>query len=231
MKDFQAGEQKPYTPPDTLDPPLNQIKESPTLPILIGFLASLTLGIGLFIASRFMYVYILFNVLLGLGIGRAMGFGIRRARYTKVSVLFGLTILYSLLCYVVFNYSLYCWILLKSDLSPPTFLQFLQIRAEHNIFIRGIKPGTIGNIIVWIVEVIITLWVAAKVEDTAIRTCHIESIPPTVMKFMIYLVSRGHDRNTIDRELEKRGWFRPEDRNQAFLAVSSAVALIQESKK
>jgi hypothetical protein len=228
----QGLQQQPYKPPDSLPPPLAQSHGTPILPILFGLGGALALGVTLFAASRFIYVYIVFNVLLGLGIGIAMSIGIRLSRYTGEGVLFGLTILYSLLCYVVFNYVLYHWVLLVGvPYFSPSFLQFLQIRAEQTTLIWGINPGTTGNMIPWIVEAVITLLFAVKIVAKAVRECHIESVPPAVLEFVFRLAFQGHDRPAMERELEKRGWSRPEERQQAILAARSAAAVLQESQQ
>jgi hypothetical protein len=232
MNETQGHQRQPYKPPDSLPPPLGQVHRTPILPILFGLGGALALGVALFAASRFIYVYIVFNVLLGLGIGIAMSIGIRLARYTSEGVLFGLTILYSLLCYVVFNYVLYHWVLLVGvPYFSPTFLEFLQIRAEQATLIWGIKPGTAGNIIPWIVEAVITLLFAVKIVGGAVRECRIESVPLAVLEFVFRLGFQGHDRPAVERELEKRGWSRPKDRQQAILAARSAAFVLQESQQ
>ncbi len=221
----------PYTPPRDLPAPAVHGASNPIIAVALGLVAACVLGIALFAASQFIYIYILYNSLVGVAIGWAIALGVQKGRYTNGVGLLLLTIVCSLIAYLVFNYSMYVWILRAIDGPRPSFLEFLHFRAENDTLIRGIKPGTIGNIIVWVVEAGITWFFAFQRVMSAKQSSHVEAVPGEVTEFVLYLMSQGRQPHEVDEELSRRGWVQQEDRERAMLAATALAAMIQEAQE
>jgi hypothetical protein len=87
MSDLKQNNEEAYVVPNQLPDPPGTINSSPSLAIVFGLLVSVVLGVVFFVATRFMYIYILYNWLLGVAIGQAIGFGLKRGRYTNINTL------------------------------------------------------------------------------------------------------------------------------------------------
>jgi len=226
-----CGKNTRYVPPDQLPAPEISQASFPFLAILLGVLVSAALGVTLFAASRLVYIYFLYNWLLGVAIGWAIAFGPKQSKYSGTGVLFTITALCSSLAYFVFNVALYFSVLKEAPDESLSFLEFLAVRAEYEPFIGGVEIGSVGNIIVWIVEFGITFYFAWRLVSAAIGVCRIEAVPSPVTEFVAYRLSEGHDVEDVQQELSKRGWTRPEDQQKALRAVDSLVSLAKAAKE
>ena len=85
-------------------------KSSPLLSVTFGVLTSLFCGFILatiLAKDRALFVHFLCNCLVGLCIGIAVSYGVKKNRYNNRKVLFLLIVLCALLTYLVFNIALY----------------------------------------------------------------------------------------------------------------------------
>jgi hypothetical protein len=222
----------PYQPPDSLPPPSEPGWSTPFLAAVGGAGAAVLGGVALFAAGQFIYVYIFYNALLGVLIGRAIALGASRSRFTSQSILVGLTIACSLLAYVTYNAAIYFYLLQQGNVALNQvgaaeliagFGSFLKLRAEKDGFIGGIELGSVGNSIVWLVEASITAYYAWQRVRVARMICLIESVPPEVFQFVVYLLGAGRDRDEIAQELSKRGWIVPADQQRAIRSAEAAA--------
>jgi hypothetical protein len=224
----ETQEPKSYVPPSELPLPLKITSQNPIPAVILGLVAASVLGVALFAISNLIYVYILYNAFIGIGIGMAIGIGIQKGRYTNPMGLLGLTIVCSLLVYVVYNFSIFYWVLRDFQGPNPGFFVFLQVRAENDTLFRGIKPGTIGNVAIWLIEAGITWFYAFKGTTGAVQREHIEAVPQPVTELVLHFISEGRGKAEIENELGKRGWTKPEDQQKAF---GSAAAVIQAARE
>jgi hypothetical protein len=101
---------RPYSSP-------REISEVPLLSVALGLLAAGGLGLLMFVATRFVYVYILYNSLIGMAVAAAIGVGYRQehrqGKEVKASLL--LVISCCLAAYWSFNFA---WMALTADSIP-----------------------------------------------------------------------------------------------------------------
>ncbi len=107
----------------------------------------------------------------------------------------------------------------------------LSLRAQNDTLFRGIKPGEIGNYIVWLVEIAITFFIAHGRVVSATRQVHVGSVPGEVTDFVLHLMSDGRQIEDIRSELHSRGWAREEDADNALWAAAAVIAIVQESQE
>jgi len=223
-----------YVPPSELPPPLPHVSGTPLLGMIVGLAAAVVAGIALFIVSRVVYIYLLYNVLLGVAIGWAVALAPKQSKYTNTPVLLMLTLLCSLLTYLAFNVALFMYVLRDINAPPAAgpvdwilgFFAFLVVRAQNERFIGGAQIGAVGNAIVWLVEIAITFFCAWGMVRMAINVCHVESVPYRVSKFVLEMLSQGNEVDTVAQELSARGWSDPRDQQHAFQAAQSLAAII-----
>lgn len=226
----RAEDVQPYQPPSDLPPPIQLSAPNPIPAVVLGLVASVILGVALFAASRAVYIYILYNSLVGIGIGKAIAYGVHKGKYANTAGLFGLTVLCSAVSYGVFNYSFFYWVLRDFEGARFSFLEFLRVRAENDTLFGDLEPGLYGNVGVWFLEAGITWYFAFAQATRGVRRLLIELVPAPVTEFVVYLISQKRDRLQIDEELGRRGWMRPGDRDRAVQSATAVLDVIRETK-
>src|SRR5947208_784609 len=120
--------------------------------VLLGVGASLGMGIALFIASRFIYVYILYNQMIGSAIGSAIGHGYKSARNGKARrASLPLVLGCSFLAYLCFYFCFAIFVYVVELKKMPTFFELLV--GPFAVFwglangqaVFGWHPGVIGS--------------------------------------------------------------------------------------
>jgi hypothetical protein len=223
-----------YTAPVSLPSPTKEQPASfPIISIVLGCLTAVGLGIALFLASRLIYIVILYNVFIGVCLGKVISYGIGVAGYRGVFMLKLVTTVCAFLVYLAFYVVLLAYALIYMEESfsfielPIIFINFMREAAEVQEFF-GAEIGTIGNIIIWIVELLITCfysWAQVKIK---LRAMDVESVPIEVIEFILYLYDKNYELNNVRRELADRGWRDRIDQDKALSATSSLLSLEQD---
>ncbi len=212
----------PYTPPDRLPPPALTPQSFPPTVLLLGVGTAIVLGGALFAASHLIYVYILYNAMIGIGIGTMIARAPERGRFTNLPILFTVSAVCSVLAYVVYHVSWHQWVLAKNPGMQIGFLDFVWLQAQVMPFIGGMQLGAVGNIAVWLVEIGITLYYAWQRVHAAAQIAAVSAVPSEVLEFVSFLFWQHADDDHIRAELSKRGWMMPDDQTRAIRAFRTA---------
>lgn len=222
---------QPYEPPSVLPRPMELPGRNPIPPLVLGVVAAAAMGLLLYVVGQFLYIYILYNSVIGMVIGVAMGWGVRKFHYTNDKILGVWAVVCSVLAYAVFNYTMFR--VLSADLRTmgPTFLQFLVLRAENEPLFFGIEPGRIGNFIVWFIELGITAYFALTNLMGGMARHGIDAVPREVIDFLLHEISEGKDEKEVRYGLQKRGWVDPRDQDKALEAAGTVIMMIQQEQE
>jgi hypothetical protein len=225
----------PAPPAQPLPPPEAPTVSFPLIPIVIAIGLTIGCGIALSIASKIIYIYILYNALIGGAIGWALAKAPKNNRYTNAGMLLVLTLILSLAAYFVYHYVNYLvfpeFAGVQAGAPDPGFFQFLLIEAANEWFIFGLQLGLVGTLIVWAIEAAITFFVAWAKVQSAIHMCKVESVPDPVRDYVLQLLADEHDQATVERELAKHGWNTPEDQARALESAHALITLMAEAQK
>ena len=226
-----------YTAPVLLPSPTKEQPASfPIISVVLGCLTAVGLGIALFLASRLIYIVILYNVFIGVCLGKVISYGIGVAGYRGVFMLKLLTTVCAFLVYLSFYVVLLAYALTYMEESfnfielPIIFIDFMREVAEVQEFF-GAEIGTIGNIIIWIVELLITCFYSWEQVKIKLRAMDVESVPMEVIEFILYLYGKKYEINNVRRELADHGWKDRLDQDKALSATSSLLSLEQDEHK
>jgi len=231
MTDEVNQETDEYTPPATLPRPVPpDVPNIPVIAICLGLLASVGLGLALFVASQLIYIYLLYNSIIGIGIGIVVAWGIGKTKYHSVPILLLLTATCSLLAYLTFNVALMTYILSEVPGETLEFIEFIRLRAENEPFIGGMEIGAIGNYVVWTIEMLITWYFAWARVSSQLRVMDVEAVPAEVTELIVYLLNSEQSVDGVRRELAARGWTDSSDQDRALLAVTSLASLLQDKE-
>ena len=205
-----------YVPPDHLPPPDFAGSTFPLVTLLLGGLVAVVLGGVLFAASQFMYVYILYNAMIGIGIGKVIALAPERSRFTHVPFLFAATGVCSVLAYVAYNVALHQWVLNQNPGVQLGFFDFLWLRLQAMPFLGGVQLGVAGTVIVWLAELGVTQFYAWRQVRVAVQVSEVACVPSEVVEFVSHLYWQNAVDDHIRAELSKRGWTLEEDQTRAI---------------
>jgi hypothetical protein len=230
------AEQPKHVIPDALPTPPATLRATSEFPMetfgLVCLLAS-GLGVGLFVGAKIIYVYLLYNSLIGVALGWGLAKFPREKKYTDEDGLLGVTLFVSVMPYIVMNFA---WFLVAraaiAEEYPGTSItigEFFEARCEDT-FLAGIEPGVMGWLIIWTIEIGITFVVAWNQVSAAILVTKIEAIPKEVTEFVLHLMSEEKTEETIRAELSTRGWSNPDDQRRAIEAANAVVASLNQQQ-
>jgi len=216
-----------YQEPKRLPPPF-ELPQPRVLPVyLMAGFSSIGLGFLLYLVGQLGYVFVIYNVLLGLGLGSAISLGIRWGSY-PLSVR-RITAGASLLIYACFHGSVYLRSIAGVSGSYPNFLEFLAYRASEQTIVFGYHPGVWGIASLWLAEIGLTMYVAQRVANRTLDSIRLNAVPTEVTEFVLFLLFRGKGAADIEAELATRGWTQRQDVVRALDAADVAASLIRTS--
>lgn len=221
----------PWTPPSTLSPPGVAPSGPPVAAVTLGVLAAVGCGVGLFVASQLLYVWIFYNLVIGGAIGAALGLAPRRAGFVSMPVLAGLAVALSIVPYVVMKLAFAVQLmpgLREQGIEVSYFDVVYALTEQRTIF--GAEPGIIGNLVILAIEIGITAYAAIGRVTQAIALARIEAVPQDVLLFVANGLSAGWENDRMRTELAARGWSKTEDQDRAFSASFDLMSALQQQQ-
>ncbi|MCR9249113.1 MAG: hypothetical protein NXI20_01760 [bacterium] len=213
-----------YEIPEKLTPPPKYKEPNIILPIIFAGFGVLSLA-GLFaLVSKFIYVIILFEVLIGLGLSFVVGEGIKHGNYTNglgLKVIF----IFSIISIVVLNqYFQYLLVLNEISRFDLNFVEFMSHRLQQGFYLKEINTGIIGWVVIFILQLLIIGGTAFVHMFGTLTHFAIKRIPDDVLTFAFYLIAKNKSVDQIRSELNSKGW--TDSRAQDY--VMEALAAIKE---
>lgn len=211
-----------YVIPTTLPKPQEQDEPKPWIAIIGGIILSTLVG---FLIA---YVTFLFNYVIGIyevGAGFLIGFGFKyliqfshetnfkKLNYILIGVVF--------ITYILNQYFLYGLIFSENNLAEIGFIEFIQLRFEEGLTISSIDTGSIGLVISWIFQIVVTYIIAKSQLITNLTQYQLEKVPMEVIDFAIYHFVKEKDEREVRQELSRIGWSKKEDQDDVFVAISA----------
>jgi hypothetical protein len=219
---------EPWLPPAALSPPALLPSRPPALALALGLGIAVACGVGLWISSQALYIYILYNTLIGGALGWALGFAPKKSGFTNVPVLVGAGAALSVAPYVIMRFCLHLQFLpeFQAQGFDPSFVEsFVYFLRVKTLF--GIKIGLFGNVAVLLVEIGITIAAFYGKLQHGIAQARILSVPSDVVAFVVNGLAEGWDISRLRSELANRGWRQLEDQDRAIGTGFDVIASMQ----
>jgi hypothetical protein len=208
-----------YEIPKTLPKPKKFKQPNRIYTILGAISASIILGFLLaFLTKQFQYIIILYEILVGVGIGFILKTGMKTGNYftNRIPIIIGGTVF---LTYFLNQFFLYLLVITENNFGSFSFFDFIQLRFEQGLIFDEMNTGWIGLIISWIIQIVISYYIAYLNVMMGIATYQIEKIPREVIDFAYYHLIKGKEEIEVRNELSKMGWKNENNQDEVFAAI------------
>ncbi|MBE8724225.1 hypothetical protein [Flavobacterium hungaricum] len=211
-----------YSIPEHLPAPtLVKKKQFPIL-VLGGALIALLLGLIVAeVSIHVIYIIGVFEVLAGLAIAYSLKFLIQIANFVDLKKIQYVIIAMVFIVYSSNQYFQYLIVLNENDISGLSFYEFLQIIFSEGLFIKKINTGWIGLVLSWVVQLVLTYYIAVARVSSIVMAYQIEKIPVEVIDFSFYHIVKGKSENEVRKELAAKGWTDKENQDEVFEAMAA----------
>jgi len=193
------------------------------LSLIFGFIIAEVLIHGIYFIG-------LFEVLVGISIAFSLKYLIKISNFTDIIKIQYLLMGMVFLIYFFNQYSQYEIILNENNLERIGFLEFIKFRFSQGLTIKTLNTGWIGLIISWILQLVLTYYVAYLRLLMAITSYQLERIPVEVLDFSIYHFVKGKSENEVRDELSKKGWSANENQDEVFEAIGAMYGTMELSR-
>ena len=220
-----------YIIPENLPHPVESKKKNFSILVLGGLILSLILGFIIAeISIHGIYFIGLFEVLVGISISIALKYLIKISNFTDIPKIGYLLMGIVFLIYFTNQYFQYEIILSENNFERIGFLEFIKIRFSEGLTIKTLNTGWIGLIISWILQLVLTYYVAYLRLLSIITAYQLERVPVEVVDFCSYHFIKGKSEDEVRKELSKKGWTTNENQEEVFEAIGAIYGSMELSR-
>ncbi len=220
-----------YIIPENLPQPSESKRKNFSILVIGGLLISLILGFIIAeVSIHGIYFIGVFEVLTGLAIAYSLKYLIKISNFTDISKIQYLLMGIIFLIYFSNLYFQYEIILSDNNYERIGFLEFIKIRFSEGLTIKKLNTGWIGLIISWIIQLVLTYYVAYLRILSIIIAYQLGKIPIEVLDFCSYHLIKGKSENEIRIELSKKGWTTKENQQEVFEAIGAIYGSMELSR-
>lgn len=221
-----------YEIPTTLPPPTILPTPKVWIPILGSIVAAVILGFAVaFISYHTTYVIVLYEIIVGLVLAAILNVLIKKSHYVNFPVLNGLTIAAVLGIFASHQYFMYLLYIEQGGMPPIGFGMYLSFLLEEGLKLDNHELGWIGLVISWMVQLLLTYWMAYAQLVDYIAQYQLEKVDPEVLNFTLYHFAQNKNEQQVRTELSKMGWTKGEDQDDVFAAIGTMKALQEANRK
>lgn len=223
----EQEEKEKYRIPDQLSKP--PVMKEKNLAYLLGggVLVAICLALVLAVLSRFIYVILFFDSLVGLAIAFVLGYLIKLSNISHLKTLSFVGIASICLTYFLSQVFRFELIVMQHHIANASLLEYFSARLNQGLQYKDSNLGMIGLIIAWIIEVTVAILVFKVRILAPLIKFNLERAPEDVVEFAIYWFNEGKDEDGVRLELQRKGWYDKEQQDMILDAIGGMVAIQQ----
>ena len=211
-----------YKVPEYLPQPKKRKKPQLWIPIIGGTLTAILLGfIIAFLSVNVLYIIGLFEVVVAIIMAFVLKLLIKVGNYTFYDHLHYVLIGMILITYTSNQYFQYQIILNKNDFLHFSFWEFMQARFEVGLKIKSLDTGSIGLLISWGIQSVITYFVGNLRLISSLTSYQLQRVPIEVVDFAYYHFVKEKTEDQVRTELSKMGWVKAQDQDEVFESIGA----------
>ena len=217
-----------YVIPESLPQPRNQKKPRFWTLIVCGLITALFMGFILALLSlKGFYLIFLFEVLVAIVLSYILQQLVKISNFTSAGLLNYSLIGIVVITYVSSQYFQYQIVLHVNNDNHSNPWEFLQARLEHGLTFNRLNLGWIGLLISWVLQFVITYYVAVFRLTFSLTAYRIKRVPVEVVDFAYYHFVKENTEKQVRAELSKMGWNDSQNQDEVLEAID-AIGYAQE---
>jgi hypothetical protein len=222
---------KDYEIPNSLPAPKRHVNPSAILPIIGGCISAVILGFMISHLSRSgLYIIGLFEFIIGFLLAYTLKYFIRWSNYTNFNRFQLILVGFVVIIYSSNLYFQYLFIIPEPYYGVFNFWDFLELRYQAGLQFKSLQLGSIGLIIFWLIQLILTYFIAVQRLTIYLIDHNLKRVPSEVLDYVFYLMNQQKSELEIRQELSAKGWTSKTNQDKVFAAIS-AVYDIQELRR
>jgi hypothetical protein len=222
---------KDYEIPNSLPAPKRHVNPSAILPIIGGCISAVILGFMISNLSRSgLYIIGLFEFIIGFLLAYTLKYFIRWSNYTNFNRFQLILVGFVVIIYSSNLYFQYLFIIPEPYYGVFNFWDFLELRYQAGLQFKSLQLGSIGLIIFWLIQLILTYFIAVQRLTIYLIDHNLKRVPSEVLDYVFYLMNQQKSELEIRQELSAKGWTSKTNQDKVFAAIS-AVYDIQELRR
>lgn len=210
-----------YEIPVSLPKPKTPKKVNFPIVIIGSFLVAIILGFLLAKIALNFYVIILFEALIAVAISFLLTKLMKLSNFTEHKKIEYIIIGMIITIYCLNQYFQYEIILYENNLERIGFFEFLKLRLEAGLKLKSLNTGWIGLVISWILQLVITYYVALTLFASNLIKFQINRVPSEVIDFAFYHFIKEKNEKEVRQELAAKGWTNTQNQDEVMEAVAA----------
>jgi hypothetical protein len=211
-----------YEIPDTLPKPEKVRNPNFKIPVVGSLIMAVLLAILLAkVTIGGFYVIGLFEFLVAISIGFAFKYLIEFSNFTNYKQLNQLLIGVTVFIYFLNIYFRYELIIYEQQYNRIGFYEFLKIQFSEGLIIKNTNTGWIGLLIHWILQYVLTYYLASVILVRNLTKYQLNRVPNEVFDFAFYLLIKDNNENQVRIELASKGWTNAQSQDEVFEAIGA----------
>ncbi len=209
-----------YVIPESLPTPPKYRKPLIIIPIAGALIVSFIIGsVIAFLTVEWQYVIGLFEVISGVVLGYSLKICMKVGNFVDLR-----KIKFVLAGAVVFLFAIEQLYVYKLTLSINNydhmdFWTFMSLRLKKGMMLKGMNVGSIGFLISWIIQIVLTyIFAYLRFSYAAIKIV-MDRVPVEVVDFVMYHFIKGKTELGVRKELSKMGWKTDLEQEMVFNAI------------
>lgn len=121
-------------------------------------------------------------------------------------------------------------IITKNNIPELGFFEFMQLRFESGLTIKGLNTGWIGLTLTWIFQMVFPYFIAIVKIASITSNYSIEKVPEKVLEYTIYLFTMEKSESEVRAALAQKGWNKKTDQDNVIQAIAEISGFQQMNR-
>ncbi|MFY8186939.1 MAG: hypothetical protein ACOVLC_03155 [Flavobacterium sp.] len=163
----------------------------------------------------------LFEFLVAISIGFVFKYLIQFSNFTNYTQLNQLLIGIIIFIYFLNIYFRYELIIYERQYNRIGFYEFLKIQFSEGLIIKSTNTGWIGLLIHWILQYVLTYYLASVFVVRNLTKYQLNRVPNEVFDFAFYHFFKDKNEGQVRIELASKGWTDAQSQDEVFEAIGA----------
>ncbi len=221
-----------YEEPEDFPQPPDIQQNTSIWAIIYGGITAILLSVSwAFATVHGLYVLLLFEVLIALGLSKALSMGFSKGNFTYFTGMEWILAGSVMLTAASYHYFQYLLIVNTGDFLALSLWELYEQRLEEGLIVEGVNLGAPGWMILLATQPVLIYIIAITFISRSHIKFIIQRVPMVVVDHAFYHFLQGKGETQVRGELSKKGWKGREVQNMVFAAMHAIRKSIEMNRR